>query len=171
MPSFAKEAEVTKTSEAPSKKSASNPSSKPTEAAKDSKKRGRGLLTIKSDASKVMGQKSPELLKSGHPPATQTDPKDTLGSLSEQPSPKRPKLSDSQPSPGKFLNFHFTRVEPVSFAYPSNLPDPSLEDQLTIAEIRLGAKSASPTIIDLSVSTFYILFLPYAPFAFDRFLF
>ena len=128
------------------------------------------MLSIKSAASKVLGQKSPELLKSGHPSATPADPKDTLGLFPEQPSLKRLKLSDSRSPPGKFLNFHFTRVEPVSFAYPSDLPDPSPEDQLTIAEIRLGAKSASPAIIDLSVSIF-ILFLPYAPYAFDRSLF
>ena len=82
-PSFAKEAEVTKTSETPPKKIVLIPSSKPTEAAKDSKKRGRNLLSIKSAASKVLGQKSPELLKSGHPSAILADPKDTSGSLPE----------------------------------------------------------------------------------------
>ena len=112
---------------------------------------------MKSAASKVLEQKSPELSKSGHPSATHVDPKDSLGSLPEQRSQKKPKLSDSRPPPGKFLNFHFTRVEPVSFAYPSDFPDPSPDDQLTIAEIHLGAKSASSTIIDLSVSIFYIL--------------
>ena len=115
------------------------------------------MLSIKSAASKALGQKSPELLKSGRPSANLADPRDTLSSLPEQPSQKRLKLSDSRSPPGKFLNFHFSRVEPVSFAYPSDLPDPLPDDQLTIAEIRLGAKSASSTIIDLSVSIFYIL--------------
>ena len=82
-PSFAKEAEVVKTSETPPKKVALNPSSKPTEAAKDSKKRSRNLLSMKSAASKVLGQKSPELLKSGKPLATPVDPKDTSGSFPE----------------------------------------------------------------------------------------
>ena len=154
MPSFAKEAEVAKTSDSPLKKGVTNLSAKSTEPAKDSKKRGWSLLTMKSAASKVLGQKSPELLKSGHLSATQTDPKNTLGSLPKQPSQKRLKLSDSRPPPSKFLNFHFTRVELVSFAYPFDLPDPSSEDQLTITEIRLGTKFASPSIIDPSVSTF-----------------
>ena len=94
-PSFAKEVEVTKTSEAPPKKSASNPSSRPTKATKDSKKRSRSLLSVKSAVSKVLGQKSPELLKSGNPSGTHADPKESLGSLPEQRSQKRPKLSDS----------------------------------------------------------------------------
>ena len=158
-PSFAKEAEVVKTSETPPKKVALNPSSKPTEAAKDSKKRGRNLLSLKSAASKALGQRSPELLKSGRPSANLADPRDTSSSLPEQPLQKRLKLSDSRTPPGKFLNFRFTQVEPVSFAYPSDLPDPSPEDLLTITEIRLGAKPASPAIIDLSVSILFYFFL------------
>ena len=131
-----------------------NPSAKPTEASKDSKKKGRGLLTIKSATSKVLEQKSPEQSKSDHPSTTQKGPKDTLGFFPELPPQKRPKLSDSRLPPGKFLNSHFTLVEPVSLAYPSDLPDPLSEDQLTITEIRSGTKFASPLIIDPSVSTF-----------------
>ena len=95
-PSFAKEAKVAKTSNSPLKKSATNPSAKPTEAPKDSKKRGRGLSAINSAASKVLEQKSPEQPKPSQPSATPKDPKDTLGSLPEQPPQKRPKLSDSR---------------------------------------------------------------------------
>ena len=167
-PSFAKEAEVTKTSDVLSKKSASNLSTKPTEASKDSKKRARGLLTIKSVASKVLEQKSPEQSKPGQPSLSQKSLKETLGSFSDQPPQKRPKLSDFRLPPGKLLNSNFTHVEPVSFAYPSDLPDPSSEDRLTITEIFLGTKSATPSIIYLSVSTFQISSLLYIPFSFGQ---
>lgn len=150
-PSFAKKAEVAKTSDSPLKKGVPNPSTKPVEPAKDSRKRGRSLLTIKSASSKVLGQKSPELLKSGQALSSQADPKDASGSRVEQPLSKKLKPSEARPPPGKSLTFQSTRVEPLSFAYPSDLPDPSREDQLTIAEIRQGARSTVPTIIDLSV--------------------
>jgi len=70
---------VANTSDSPLKKRVTNPPTKPAEPAKDSRKRGQSLLTMKSATSKVLGQKSLELLKSGHPPSSQTDPKDTLG--------------------------------------------------------------------------------------------
>jgi len=83
VPSFANEAEVAKTSDSPLKKEVTNPPTKHAEPVKDSKKRGRSLLTMKSATSKVLGKKSPELLKSGHPPASQMDLNDTSGSLPE----------------------------------------------------------------------------------------
>ena len=71
----------------------------------------------------------------------------------EQTSKKKLKPTDSQVPPGKFLTSTFVQIEPMSFAYPSDLPDPSMEDQLTVTKMLADSKTPLPTIIDLSVST------------------
>ena len=64
------------------------------------------------------------------------DLKDAMGSSLELPLKKKPKQIDSQNlSPGKFLTFPLIRVEPMFFTYPSDLPDTTEEDQLTIAKL------------------------------------
>ena len=72
-------------------------------------------------------QKSPEP-KKDDPSIASKDLKEAVGSSPEQPPKKKSKQFDSQTFPGKFFSIHFTQVESVSFAYPSDLPDPSLED-------------------------------------------
>ena len=91
-------------------------------------------------------------LKKSNPSIVAKDSKDTLASSPEQPKKKKLKYTKSQPPPGKFLSFSFIQIEPMSFAYPSDLPDPSSDDQLTITDMFAGLKSSSPAIIDLSVS-------------------
>ena len=79
--------------------------------------------------------------------------KDSIVSSPEQPPKKKSKPIDSQLPPSKFLTFPFAKIKPMSFAYPSDFPDPSTEDQLTITKMFVGSKTPSPAIIDLSVST------------------
>ena len=130
-PSFTKEA--AKVSEGCLKKSTANPLAKVTKVPKDSKKRVWGFLSVKSFVAKALEQaqtvekKSPKLKKSG-PPIVLRGSKDTSGSSPEQAPKKKPKQIDSLPPPSKFLTFPLIRVEPMSFAYPSNLPDSFAED-------------------------------------------
>ena len=84
---------------------------------------------------------SPELKKSNSSTAAK-DRKDNPVSFSEQPQ-KKPKLTDSQPPPGKFLTLPLIGIEPMSIAYPSNSPDCSSEDRLTIADLFVHSKSSS----------------------------
>ena len=78
--------------------------------------------------------------------------KEATSSSLEQPPKKKPKQSDSQTPPGNFLTLPFIQVEPISFAYPFDLPDPSTEDQLTITKLFTRSKTPPPTIIDTSVN-------------------
>ena len=57
----------------------------------------------------------------------------------------------------------------MSFAYPSNLPDPSSDDQLTITDMFAGSKSFSHAILALSVSICRPCFN--FEFSFERLLF
>ena len=91
-------------------------------------------------------------LKKSNPSIVAKDSKDTVASSPEQPKKKKLKYTKSQPPPGKFLSFSFIQIEPMSFAYPSDLLDASLDDQLTISDMFAGPKSYSPVVIDLLVS-------------------
>ena len=153
--SFAKEAG--KVSEGSPKKSSTIPSSKAPETLKDSKKRVWGFLSAESVTTKALEQaetqrKSPESKKS-EPLTVLKGMKDFMVSSPKQPPKKKSKPTDSQLPLGKFLTSHFAQIEPISFAYPSDLPDPSTKDQLTITKMFAGSRTPLPTIIDLSIGT------------------
>ena len=127
-------------------------SSKAVKALKESKKRIRGLLNVNTSLSRVLERKgSPELKKSGYSTAAK-DSKDTLVSSLEQPQKKKLKHTESQPPPGKFLTFRLIWIEPMYFAYPSNFPNPSPEDLLTITNMFADSKTSTQAITNLSVS-------------------
>ena len=117
-------------------------SGKTAKAPKESNKRIQGLLNVKTSLSRVLEMKgSLELKKFGSSNAVK-DSKGTLVSSPEQPQKKKPKLTESQPPPGKFLTLPLIRIEPMFFAYPSNSPDPLPEDRLTTADMFVSSKSS-----------------------------